>query len=251
MAFAINHGVRISYEVTGRGPALVLHHGFSQSSKDWRRAGYVDELASSHTVILVDARGHGASDKPHAKSAYTWPVQVFDVVAVLDELKVSRAAYWGYSMGAEFGFGMAVYAPHRMTALIAGGASAHGSDMGKAFHGIDGTDPEAFIERLAARTGGSSIDVNARTRLFENDLRALSAAAQDRPSLQHMLGTIDKPCFLYAGAADKDLARARESAIDIPHARFTAFPDLEHGEAFDRSDIVLPEAMRFLEHTAS
>ena len=120
MAFAINHGVRISYEVTGRGPALVLHHGFSQSSKDWRRAGYVDELASSHTVILVDARGHGASDKPHAKSAYTWPVQVFDVVAVLDELKVSRAAYWGYSMGAEFGFGMAVYAPHRMTALIAG-----------------------------------------------------------------------------------------------------------------------------------
>jgi pimeloyl-ACP methyl ester carboxylesterase len=246
--FATNEGVRISYEVTGRGPPLVLHHGFSQSSKDWYRAGYVDELTTTHTVILIDARGHGDSDKPHDESAYIWPVQVFDIVAVLDELKVSKAAYWGYSMGAEFGFGIAVYAPHRMSALILGGASAHGSDMGVAFRGIDGTDPDAFLERLARRTGGSSIDADARTRLFENDLCALSAAAQDRPSLEHMLGTIEEPCFLYAGGADKDLARARESATQIPHARFTAFANLEHGEAFDRSEIVLPEAVRFLEH---
>jgi len=244
--FATNQGVRIRYEITGRGPPIVLHHGFSQSSKDWHRAAYVDELADIHTVILVDARGHGESDKPHDKSAYNWPVQVFDIVAVLDELKVRKAAFWGYSMGAEIGFGVAVYAPHRTSALILGGASAHGSDIGSAFRGIDGTDPEAFLERLGARTG-TSFDVNARTRLLQNDLRALSAAAQDRPSLEHMLSTIDKPCFVYTGGADKDMARARESATQIPQATFVAFADLDHGGAFERSEIVLPEAVRFLE----
>jgi pimeloyl-ACP methyl ester carboxylesterase len=246
--FATNQGVRIRYDVTGHGPPLVLHHGFAQRSGDWHEAGYVDELAATHAVILVDARGHGKSDKPHDKASYIWPVQVFDVIAVLDELKVSRAVYWGYSMGGDFGFGLAVYAPHRISALVCGGASADGSDMGTAFRGIDGTDPEAFLERLAARTA-SSFDDRARTRLFKNDLRALAAAAQDRPSLEHMLATIDMPCFIYVGEADKDVVRARESAIHIPYARFTAFSDFEHGETFDRSDIVLPEAVRFLEDT--
>jgi len=246
--FATNHGVRISYDVAGHGPPLVLHHGFAQRAGDWHDAGYVDELAATHTVLLIDARGHGDSDKPHDKSAYIWPVQVFDVIAVLDELKVSRAAYWGYSMGGEFGFGLAAYAPHRISALLCGGASAHGSDMGTAFRGIDGTDPEAFLERLAARTGASSFDGDARTRLFKNDLRALAAAAQDRPSLEHMLGAVSMPCFIYAGGADKDLTQARNSATRIAEARFTVFPDLTHGETFDRSDLVLPDAMRFLEH---
>ena len=172
MPFATNHGVRISYDVAGHGPPLVLHHGFAQRAGDWHDAGYVDELAATHTVLLIDARGHGDSDKPHDKSAYIWPVQVFDVIAVLDELKVSRAAYWGYSMGGEFGFGLAAYAPHRISALLCGGASAHGSDMGTAFRGIDGTDPEAFLERLAARTGASEFDGDARSPVQKRPTRA-------------------------------------------------------------------------------
>ncbi len=248
MPFATNQGVRIRYDVTGHGSPLVLHHGFAQRSVDWHEAGYVDELAATHTMILVDARGHGESDKPHDRASYIWPVQVFDVIAVLDELKVSRAAYWGYSMGGDFGFGLAAYAPHRISALLCGGASADSSDMGTAFRGIDGTDPEAFLERLAARTGAPSFDDGARPRLFKNDLRALAAAAQDRPSLADMLGTISMPCFIYAGEADKDVTQARNSAARIPEATFTVLPDLTHGETFDRSELVLPDAVRFLEH---
>jgi pimeloyl-ACP methyl ester carboxylesterase len=56
------------------------------------------------------------------------------------------------------------------------------------------------------------------------------------------------PCFIYAGGADKDLTQARNSATRIAEARFTVFPDLTHGETFDRSDLVLPHAVRFLEH---
>jgi pimeloyl-ACP methyl ester carboxylesterase len=247
MPFADNEGVRIKYEVIGSGPPLLLHHGFGQRSNDWHRAGYVHALAASYTVILVDARGHGGSDKPYDKSAYTWPVQVFDIVTVLDRLDLTRAAYWGYSMGGEFGFGLALYAPERMSALVCGGASAHGSDIGTALHGIDGTDPDAFLEKLAARTGVSSINGDAKARFLENDLRALVAAAQDRPSLEQVLPHIRIPCFLYAGEADKDLAEMKDSARRMTQATFNVFPDLDHRAAFDRADVVLPPAMHFLQ----
>jgi hypothetical protein len=66
-------------------------------------------------------------------------------------------------------------------------------------------------------------------------------------SLGHMLGTISMLCFMYAGGADKDLTQARNSAARIPEARFTVSSDLSHGETFDRSDLVLPDAVRFLQ----
>jgi hypothetical protein len=44
MSYAINKGVRIHYEIVGNGPPLILQHGFTQSVKDWHRAGYVEAL---------------------------------------------------------------------------------------------------------------------------------------------------------------------------------------------------------------
>jgi pimeloyl-ACP methyl ester carboxylesterase len=64
MAFANNKGIRIHYEVEGDGPPLVIQHGYSDSIETWYELGYVDALKGTHRLILVDARGHGASDKP-------------------------------------------------------------------------------------------------------------------------------------------------------------------------------------------
>lgn len=65
MPYANNQGVQIYYQVTGNGSPLVLQHGFSASIADWYIFGYVEKLHNNHRLILVDARGHGASDKLH------------------------------------------------------------------------------------------------------------------------------------------------------------------------------------------
>ena len=44
MPYANNAGVRIHYEVDGTGPALVLHHAFTQCLEDWSECGYVAAL---------------------------------------------------------------------------------------------------------------------------------------------------------------------------------------------------------------
>ena len=80
MPYADNGSVRIHYQVEGEGPALVLQHGFTESLVDWYESGYVEALRPDYRLILIDARGHGASDKPHDPDAYVLNRRVADVV---------------------------------------------------------------------------------------------------------------------------------------------------------------------------
>ena len=131
MPYADNDGVRIHYRVEGQGPPLVLQHGFSESVVDWYEAGYVDALRSDYRLILIDARGHGASDKPHDPDAYELERRVTDVVAVLDGLAIKKAVFWGYSMGGWIGFGTATArrpgSPRGGGRLVAGSYVPHAS----------------------------------------------------------------------------------------------------------------------------
>jgi pimeloyl-ACP methyl ester carboxylesterase len=123
MPYVHNAGVRIHYQVEGEGPALVLQHGFSESVVDWYESGYAEALRPDYRLIIIDARGHGASDKPHDPDAYLLNRRVSDVIAVLDALEIAKASYWGYSMGGWIGFGIAKYAKERIRALVIGGNS--------------------------------------------------------------------------------------------------------------------------------
>ena len=76
MPFVNNKGTRIHYEVEGTGPPLVLQHGTLGSGKNWEEYGYTEILKLAHQLILVDARGHGASDKPYDPAAYELRLRV-------------------------------------------------------------------------------------------------------------------------------------------------------------------------------
>jgi pimeloyl-ACP methyl ester carboxylesterase len=245
MPYATNQGVRIYYHVEGDGPPLVLLHGMtSNSAHMWGETGYIDALKPDYRLILIDARGHGASDKPHDRSAYTWPIPVQDVVAVLDHLAIDQAHVMGYSSGGGVCFGLAAYAPHRVTSLLIGGMPAQ-ADSFAPFHHVDGTDPDAFFAALEAKLG-VRLPPEARARMATNDLQALAAAAQDRPSLEEVLPQMPMPCLLFVGEADPWYPLVRENATRIPRATFVSFPGLGHGQVYRRADLVLPHVTQFL-----
>ena len=100
-------------------------------------------------MVLLDARGHEASDKPHDPAAYGLLNHVADVLAILEALQLSKAHFFGYSMGGLIGFGLAKYAPGRVESLVIGGAHPYAdqSDV-EAFGPLDGGDPEAFLTAL-------------------------------------------------------------------------------------------------------
>ena len=247
-----NDDVRIHYHVEGEGPSLVLQHGFLWSIHSWSRSGYVDALKSHYQLVMVEARGHGASDKPHHPAAYSLPLHVGDVVAVLDALDISAAHFWGYSMGGWIGFGMAKYAPERLQALIIGGAHAYGRRL-PASSRPDGSDPKVFIETLLGRLGLdlASLPADKQAEFFDNDFRALAAAQQDRPSLEDILPTMTMPSLLYVGEADGLLPQVQECVQHMPNATLVSLRGLNHPEAFYRADVVLPHVNGFLTEITS
>ena len=247
MPYATREDVRLHYEVEGHGPPLVLHHGLGGSLEVWRQLGYAAALRDNYKVILLDARGHGASDKPHDRRAYGLLNQVADVLAVLEALQLSKAHFLGYSMGGWIGLGLAKYAPERVESLVLGGTHPYADpSYVEAFGPLDGGDPEAFLAALE-RVLGEPVPREVRPRLLANDLRALTAvAAQPRPSLEDVLPTMMMPCLLFVGGADGRRAAVEKCAGQISHAALVTIPGGSHVDTLVRSDVVLPHVMRFL-----
>jgi pimeloyl-ACP methyl ester carboxylesterase len=257
MPFISRRGIRIRYEVEGKGPPLVLHHGFSSNLEVWLAAGYAKALRPDYQIILIDARGHGGSDKPHDAESYRVEQFADDVVGLLDELGVSKAHYWGYSMGAVIGFEIARRASSRFYSLTLGGHTPYGprTEAEKQFVELFVDNVAVALEQgMEAYLGflekvSGPIPPIARKRLLENDPLALSAmtrAFHEWAGIGDILSKILVPCLIYAGEADPLYGGAREGAAHIPAARFISLPGLDHFGALFASDLVLPHVKEFL-----
>src|SRR5690242_9652660 len=244
MPFALNNGVRIHYETAGQGPALVLHHGTMGSGADWQDLGYVDALKDSYRLILMDARGHGQSDKPHDPKAYDLSLRAADVVAVLDDLGLPTAAFLGYSMGGWIAFGLAKHFPQRIDAFIIGGAHPYAENT-QAIRDRMPIDAAAFAAGLE-QTYGALLTPARRARLLANDLVALRALTQDRESLSDVLRSMTMPSLLFVGELDPRLAQARQAASEMPNADFFGLPGCDHVGTTRRTDVIIPRIRAFL-----
>lgn len=244
MPYATNQDVRIYYQVGGNGEALVLHHGTSGSGEDWRDVKYYDALKHDYQLILIDARGHGASDKPYDPAAYDLSSRVGDVTAVLDDLEIHQAHFFGYSMGGWIGFGLAKYAPERVHSLILGGAHPYTQSM-QATRELMTKDPEGYLAR-AEKAYGAFITPGLRARLYANDLKALAALTQDRRSLSNILSTMHMPCVLFVGETDSLFPRVKQCVTEMPNASLFSLPECDHIATIVRSDLVLPHVKTFL-----
>ena len=96
-------GVEIAYWDQGDGEPLLLLHGFTASSHiNWELSGIADALLKSgRRVIMMDARGHGESDKPHASYSYWNRAMAQDVGGLAEYLMLYDYDVLGYSMGAK------------------------------------------------------------------------------------------------------------------------------------------------------
>jgi pimeloyl-ACP methyl ester carboxylesterase len=233
MPYTENGGVRIHFQVEGEGPALVLQHGFTESVQDWYEAGYVEALKSDYRLILIDARGHGASDKPHDPDAYALNRRVADIVAVLDALKIAKALFWGYSMGGWIVFGTAKYAQERFRALVIGGQHPNARSMEPLRQVVRrglAEGGEAFVAGMDEMFGPES--AVRKQRLRSADLGAYLALARDRTGLEDMLVAMPMPCCLYAGDIDPVYPEVEKCIRRMRRVTFFSLPGSGHCEAY-------------------
>ncbi len=237
-----NQGIRIQYSLAGDGSPLVMQHGFYGSTVDWWAYGYVEELKQTYRLIIIDARGHGASDKPHEPEAYELSLRVADIVSVLDHLRLDKVNYLGYSMGGWIGYGMALHAPDRIEASIIGGAQPYGISFANGRE-ILAQGIEAWVNVIAEWGPYSAEDLE---RVRENDVEALIAAFQDRSDISDDLTKMDMPCLLYAGSSDSQAPEMEQWAAQLPRAKFLSIPGHGHIQTYLRGALIVPRIKAFL-----
>ncbi len=254
MPYVDSSGVSIHYHVEGDGPPLVLQHGLTSSLETWYAYGFVEELQKDYRLIMVDARGHGRSGKPHDPKDYDLKIRVNDVLAVMDDLGVSKAHYMGYSMGGRIGFGIVLHALDRFHSLIIGGMSANTANSDVPPQDRISLLRQGMAQYVAdAEAKEGPMESGRRERLLENDPEALIAATtalRGTDGLEEILPRLNIPCLLYCGEADGFFPGAKEASQITPTASFASFAGLNHGQTSRAGEQVLPHVTKFLKEEA-
>ncbi|MFM8377123.1 MAG: alpha/beta fold hydrolase [Phenylobacterium sp.] len=115
--FAVNGGVKIHYVVEGKGPLVVMIHGFPDYWATWKPLMATLKAAGYRTAAL-DGRGYNLSDKPEGVEAYAMPNLVGDVAAVIAAEGAKDAVVVGHDWGAAIAWQVAIHRPDLVNRLV-------------------------------------------------------------------------------------------------------------------------------------
>jgi pimeloyl-ACP methyl ester carboxylesterase len=108
------NGVTLYVRVGGKGPAVVILHGFGDTGDMWAPLAKV--LTKDHTVIVPDLRGMGLSSQP--ASGYDKKTQGVDIAMLMDKLNVQTADLVTHDIGNMVGYALAAQYPDRITKWV-------------------------------------------------------------------------------------------------------------------------------------
>ena len=230
MLFKDIKGLSIAYRRTGKGPALILLHGFTQDSRIWKQQ--LDGLSDHFTVIAWDAPGAGKSaDPPGNFTIDNWAESLADF---LDAIGIKQAHILGLSWGGLLAQEFYHRYPHRVLSLILAGTYA----------GWTGSLSDSIAKvRLAACIHDSSLPPNEFVPKYLSGMFSDSPPQQIKEQLANIMSdfhpvgfrlmakalavgdtrsilpTIKTPTLLIWGDSDK------RSPINVAHQFNDAIPD--------------------------
>ena len=143
------NGIRIYYEIHGKGDPLVLIMGLRRNVEWWYCQ--IPLLSKHFKVIAFDNRGAGRSDKP--KMDYSIRLFADDTAALMEALKIKKANVLSISMGGYIAQELAINYPDKIRSLILGCTSCGGEravvmsqERKKKFEAVEGLTPEEILK---------------------------------------------------------------------------------------------------------
>jgi pimeloyl-ACP methyl ester carboxylesterase len=227
-------GVKIHYATLGKGPLVVMIHGFPDFWYTWRAS--MVALESDFQVVAIDQRGYNLSDKPSGVENYDMRLLVGDVAAVIRHLGRDKATIVGHDWGGMVAWQFAMNLPQMTENLVilnlphprgllrelkSNPEQIKNSEYARTFQRLTPQDPTVFFGRpMTAETlSGWVTDPAARKRYVEafgrSDFTAMlnyykrnypAASGAEAPPVPEM-PKVSAPVLMFHGLGDQALHR--------------------------------------------
>ncbi len=261
MPTATVNGVNLSYRVDGKGPPLVLMHGFSTGSFVWEPV--IARLARRFQVFRYDHRGHGNSGKPPGP----YEIQDFadDLEAFLNCAGLDRVDLIGHSMGGRTALLFALQRGDRLNRLLLVGASGSAPEGGPrkrfealkelaASEGMSAVfDSDLFAFALPEAWRNEPARSEARERFRKNTPGGFCAAADAilaTPDMRERLGEVSVPTWACAGEHDTGpMAFSELCGKNIPECTRAVIPGCGHYPMLDAAEAFTAQLEKFIDTT--
>jgi pimeloyl-ACP methyl ester carboxylesterase len=140
--YAPVNGLKMYYEVHGKGdPVVLLHGSFMTITNNW--TDMIPRLSKSRRVIAVEMQGHGRT--ADIDRAFSYESLADDVAALLDHLKIKQADVLGYSMGGGVAMQVAIRHPAKVRRVVSISAVfRHDGWVTEALEAFPRMDPAMF-----------------------------------------------------------------------------------------------------------
>jgi pimeloyl-ACP methyl ester carboxylesterase len=112
--YATVNGFKMHYLIAGKGDAIVLLHGYAETSHMW--LPLIPKLAKNHTVIAPDLRGFGDSATP--LGGYTKAAMAQDVHALVQSLGFKHVRIVGHDIGLMVAYAYAAQYPDQVDRIV-------------------------------------------------------------------------------------------------------------------------------------
>jgi pimeloyl-ACP methyl ester carboxylesterase len=215
--FVQANGLRMHIVEEGRGPLVVLLHGFPEYSGTWRHQIRA-LVAAGYRVVAPDQRGYGQTECPEREDAYTILHLVGDVIGLIDALGESQAVVVGHDWGAPVAWNTALLRPDRVRGVVGMSSPARGRTSVPPTEAMRKVFGDTYYQLRFQQPQVAERD-------FEPDPRAklrtiMYAASGDAPPDQRWQPTAGGPFF--AGMRDPGAAPAwlGEDGLDALTAAF-------------------------------
>lgn len=233
------NGIKIWYAEFGQGAPVILLHGGLANANYW--GDLVPVLAKIYHVIVMDSRGHGRSTRDTKPFGYD--LMASDVIALMDFLKIPKAAIIGWSDGAILGLDIAIHQPDRLTKLFAFAANSDPS-------GVRDVNQSpvfrAFIARAAKEYEALSPTPDEYQRFLE-EITKMWATQPDFTARQ--LEAIRMPVWIVDGDHDEAITRENTEfmAKTIPGAKLLIQPGVSHFSFLQNPEQFNRDVLKFLQ----
>lgn len=255
--YAMINGMKMYYIVEGkRTPVVLLHGAFSTIDKDFGKM--IPALAKDHTVIGIELQGHGHTNDIDRPLSYE--AMAADVAQLLQQLKISNADVFGYSMGGGVALQLTLTHPGLVKHLVLA-STAYSPE------GMNMANPDKLIPKAQ-----TSLDQSV-WRMNYN--KVAPDTANWKKLVGHVYGmmggwkgfraadikSIKAPTLLIFG--DEDMSTPEHQVAmfrllgggnsgdlyQLPNEQLAILPGTTHVTMVDQTDLLIPIVSRFLKTT--